>query len=879
MKRLVLLTWLLATFINNNLISQSKEEIRNNFYDAESWILYESYQDALPIYLQLLKNAPNNSNYKFRIGQCYMNIPGEKVKAIRYLEDASKNINPNYKEGKLNETAAPYDALYYLANAYRINNQIDKALKTYEQFRKNLNAQVYDTTVVNLQIQSCKNARELMKMPLYVKAKNLGRAINGANNDFNPVVSDKEDLIVFSRSQPFYDALLYSVKVNGVWSEPQNMNEMLKVDRDLFPTCLSKDGKELYLYSSADYDGIIYTSKFENGVWSPIVKLNDNINTKYWESHAAVSHDNKKLYFTSNRKGTYGGLDIYVSTRDSTGDWGPASNLGPEINTPFNEESPFLSSDDKTLFFSSRGHFNMGGYDIFYSKLLDNGKWSVPMNVGFPLNTTDDDIFFKPVNQGFEGYIAKEISGGYGKQDIYRVEVFSDKHPRKFFVKGKVSAADLNSSVYDSVKVSAADLKNPNQVIIAYSNPKTGEYEFQLPQGDYQITYEGDGSGKVVKNLNLPLTSPSDSFLLPGAVLPKTDFVADLNIESNKSISVIRGDSIVFPMKVEPKSSLTVEHWVGDSLISTEHFKINDRDFIYKMAPAEGKNRLVFHLTDRFNNTTTTEVEVTRQNKYIEQPVSRPEYSTVISDKQVESLSAVLKNRASNSLLNFINETSIDNKHFAKIDDYISYLKEESVKKGIKPEEVDNLALKVAVMDNILTQAAVDYLSGHTDGELKTLLSDLKIYESNIKTWTELQQYISGKTGGKISPEDLNNIAAAVLSDSDPSIVLLKKKLLAIAENSPSGEVIRQTIAALDLKIFKTKEEWLQAFNEEALKRGLTQGQISEILASNDLEKGGIKSEAPGSWKNYLWLFWVVIAAGLLSLFLILWRRKKDKQK
>ena len=228
--------------------------------------------------------------------------------------------------------------------------------------------------------------------------------INGVNNEFNPVISDKEDLLVFSRSQAFYDAILYSTKVNGQWTEPLNMNELLKVDRDLFPTSISKDGKDLYLYSSADYDGIIYTSRFENGTWSPLVKLNDNINTKYWESHATISHDNKKLYFTSNRKGTYGGLDIYVSNRDSTGDWGPAVNLGPVINTPYNEESPFLSDDDKTLFFSSRGHFNMGGYDIFYSTLLANGEWSVPLNVGYPLNSTDDDVFFKPLNQGYEGY-------------------------------------------------------------------------------------------------------------------------------------------------------------------------------------------------------------------------------------------------------------------------------------------------------------------------------------------------------------------------------------------------------------------------------------------------------------------------------------------
>jgi hypothetical protein len=832
MKRLVLLTWLLATIINTDLISQSKEEIRNNFYDAESWILYEAFQDALPLYQQLLIGAPNNANYKYRIGQCYMNIPGEKVKAISYLEDAVKHINPAYKEGKFTETGAPYDALYYLANAYRINNQIDKALKTYEQFRKNLNTDVYDSVVVNQQIQSCRNAKELMKMPQYVKVRNLGRSINGVNNDFNPVISDKEDLLVFSRSQPFYDALLYSVKTKGVWSEPQNMNEMLKVDRDLFPTSISKDGKDLYLYSSADYDGIIYTSRFENGVWSPIVKLNDNINTKYWESHATISHDNKQLFFTSNRKGSYGGLDIYVSVRDSTGDWGPAVNLGPDINSPYNEESPFLSSDDKTLFFSSRGHFNMGGYDIFYSKLLANGKWSTPVNMGSPLNTTDDDLFFNPVNQGFEAYISKELPGGYGKQDIYKVEIFSDKHPRKFFIRGTVKAAELLNDSNDSIKVSATDLNKPDRIAVAYSNPATGEYEFQLPQGDYQLSYEGEGSGKVVKKLGLPLTNPSDSFLLPGTVLPKTDFIADLKVESNKSISVTKGDSIEIPVRAEPRSTLTVEHWIGDVLVSTEHFTMRDSLFNYKMAPGEGNNRLVFKLTDRFNNTTTTEVVVNRQNKLTEEAVTTPEYNRTISEDQIAALTGVLKNRAQDNLQNVIAETGTENKKFARIDDYMSYLKAEAARKNIPSEELDKLALKVAVMDNILTQEAVDYLARHTDGDLNKVLSGLNIYDSDIKTWTDLQRYIADKTGGKIKPDDLNNIAAGILAEKDPSIIVLKNKIASAAGASTAGDMIRQTLSVLDQGSYKSREEWLQAFNNEAVKQGMTVGQISDLLAA-----------------------------------------------
>jgi hypothetical protein len=949
MKRLVLFTWLLATFINSDLLSQSREEIRNSFYEAESWILFEAYQDALPLYLQLLKSYPDNSNFKYRIGQCYINIPGEKAKAVSYLEDAVKNINPKYKEGKFNETGAPYDALYYLANAYRINNQVEKALKAYEQFRKNLNPAVYDTTIVNLQIQSCLNARELMRMPLYLKEKNLGSTINESNNDFNPVISDNEDLMVFSRSLAFYDALLYSTKVNGVWTEPVNMNEILKVDRDLFPTSISKDGKDLYLYSSADYDGIIYTTRFENGTWGPLVKLNDNINTKYWESHATISHDNKKLYFTSNRKGTFGGLDIYVSKRDSTGDWGPATNLGPVINTPYNEESPFLSEDDKTLFFSSRGHFNMGGYDIFYSNMLANGEWSIPLNIGYPMNTTDDDVFFKPLHEGYEGYTAKELPGGFGKQDIYRIEIFSNDHPRKFFVRGMVKVADLINSMNDSVKISAMNIKNPNQTIIVYSNPKTGEYEFQLPQGDYQITYEGEGAQKVVKKMELPLLNPSDSFVIPGTILPKTDFVADLIVGSNKSISVKKGDTIIIPLKVEPKSFLTVEHWVGDSLVSVEHFTVLASTFNYSMVPQRGNNRIVFKLTDRFNNTTNTEVVVNREKNVTQQISARPEYNRVIAQKQIETLSAMLKNRANENMLKVVTEANIENQQFGKVDEYISFLKEEAGKKGLSPEEVDKLALQVAVMDNILTQAAVDYLAKYTEGDLKELLAELNIYESNLNSWTDLQEYIAARTGGKITPRELNRIAALALGETDPSIIILRQKILAYGESSPLAEPIRQSVAAVDQNNIITKEKWLQAFCDEAIKKGLTEKQVSEMLVtisslpdtgveqylsdliqnsdeplasllkSVDLKKEGIKTpedlikylfankdkfpqeKLSGSIANLisakdipadkikshfaitgkfnLWILWLLIGAGALSLFLILWIRKRKKEK
>jgi hypothetical protein len=830
MKRLILLLCLLVTLTCSDLFSQSRAESKNNFYDAESWILFEAYKDALPLYLQLLKSYPDNSNFKYRAGQCYLNTPGEKDKAVKYLEEAVRNINPKYREGKFRESGAPYDALYYLANAYRINNQLDNALETYDLFKRNLDPNVYDTIVVDLQIQSCLNAKELMGRPKFLKRFNLGDVINESSSDYNPVVSDNENMIVFSKSEPFYDAIVYSVKNNGKWSTPVNMNEMLKVDRDLFPTSLSADGKTLYLYSSADYDGIIYSSTFENNTWSPIVRLNDNINTKYWESHATVSHDNNRLYFTSNRKGTYGGLDIFVSKRDSTGDWGPAENLGAVINSPYNEESPFLSKDDKTLYFSSRGHFNMGGYDIFSSTMLANGEWSDPVNAGYPLNSTDDDIFFKPAVDNYKGFYSIDSPDGYGKQDIYQIEIFSDDHPRKFIISGISTVADLMSIYRDSVKISVLNGKRQGQTMVVYTNPNTMEYEFNLPQGDYQLNYEGYGGEKVTRDLNLPLAYPSDSFNLPKTLLPRTDRSAELYVESNRNITVTKGDTLLFPLKVEPESALTIERWRGDSLVSSELHQITSPAFNYRMAPMKGDNRVVFKLTDRFSNSATADVFIRREIDLTAETVVRPEYSKVISKKQTAAYLALLKNRANENQLKLISESGVEKQEFIKTDNVLLFLKNDATNKNINPESIDKLSLKVAVMDNVLTQTSVDLLAKYSDGELKNILSGLDIYKANLKSWSDLQRYVSEKSNGKITAQDLNDLAADILTEVDPAIAVIREKILVYSETNEAGALLRESVNTTDQSNIKLSGKWLKAFFDESIKRGLTPSKLSDMF-------------------------------------------------
>lgn len=832
MKRILISIFLAGNILN--LSGQLKGELKDNFYWGETFILYEEYKDALPLYQLLLKVNPRNSNYKYRIGQCLINIPGRKHEAISYLEEAVKDINPNYREGRFRETKAPMDAYYYLANAYRINNQFDKAIEIYEIFKKILDPKIYDTSIVNMQIESCLNAKELMKVPLYVRKINVGNPINDQYADINPVVSDDETIMVFNKSEPFQEALYFTKKVDGKWTTPVNIIPYLGLgfEERNYATSISSDGIELYIYrAGANYDGNIFMTRRRNDdTWTNLIQLNDNINTKYWESHATITHSGKRLYFTSNRKGSYGGLDIYFSDRDTTGDWGVAKNIGPVINTKFNEESPFLGKDDRTLFFSSRGHFNIGGHDIFYSTLLENGQWSTPLNVGYPLNTTDDDVFFFPLKDGYEAYYSLIEADGYGSSDIYRIEIFSKDHPRKFYVRGIVKVKDLLNIFSDSIKVSAISRVNPDLKVVVYSNPETGEYRFELPQGEYILTYESKEGNIISKKIELALFNPSDTVHIPETELPKLDFISELKILSDRKISRTKGDTINVPLRTEPKSILEVEQWIGDSLIRTDKFIITDSVFVYKVLPRTGENIIKFRLTDKYGNITSSEIFVTRQK--IEEKIVRPEYKHIIARKQVEAFIDMFKNRAEGDLKKVIQKTDFSKLMFGKPDDILSYLKEEAAKANIGAEEVDRLALKVAVTDNVLSQAAVDLMARHATEMLKEVLEGFDIYDAGLNTWTDLKRYITDKTGGKITPDELDRIARDIINGIDPLIAIIRNQILMYGELSGKTEPVRNAVRETDSRKIVRSGLWLKQFFVEAVKNKLTESDLSLMFTS-----------------------------------------------
>ncbi len=597
-----------------SLGGQSRSDLREMFVSAEGDLLFEDYAEALPKYLSLLQIYPENYNLYFRIGQCYLSTPGEKDKSIPYLETAARNINREYRPGKFREEGAPYDALYFLANAYRIVNDFDKALVTYELFLEDVDTEVYDTALVRFQIQTCHNARKMMRKPVYLVDRNMGSVVNDRFSEFNPVISSDEKSLLFTRELQFYDAVFWSTKVNGKWTEPVNLTPQLGVDQDYYTSSLTHDGQTLLLYRIDTYDGNIYSSKLEGNKWSNVKKLNGNINTKYWESHATMTRDGRKIFFTSNRRESLGGLDIFVSERDSTGDWGPAKNIGPEINTVYNEETPFLANNDRTLFFSSRGHFNLGGYDIFRSDIGPDGRWSTPVNIGYPVNTTDDDLFFMPLGKGDRGCYSRFADDGQGRMDIFLCDIYTELNPRSFFVTGKASVAGLLDEFPQPVTVTAVSNAETGRKLKALTNPLTGIYFFRLPQGAYSFTFDSDDALSVSKSREMPVNYDSDTVIIDEVILQETDFSAYLRLLSDTLIKVISPEPVNIGLIAEERSLLHVEVLSPDSILIPTHYTITDSTFTFTFLPEKGESMVYFMLTDRFGNDTMTAVRVNRRD-------------------------------------------------------------------------------------------------------------------------------------------------------------------------------------------------------------------------------------------------------------------------
>jgi outer membrane protein OmpA-like peptidoglycan-associated protein/tetratricopeptide (TPR) repeat protein len=374
------------------------QDTKIDFADGEFFLAMEEYEEALYTFTKVYNNGyQDNANINYRIGICLLQIPGRKTEAIPYLEKAVKSVSEHYREGYLKEEHAAPDAHLYLGNAYRINMEFEKACEQYRLFEEYVGtAGDIQTLYADMQITSCSNAVAAINNPVHYSIGNLGQINETHQEIYNVVISDDQQTMAYMGRNPLYRGVYVSRKENGLWTRPIWINPSIVSEGNMEVVGLSADGNTMLLVVSDQFSSNIYKATYENGRWNPAQSLGKPINSRYFESHATFSPDSRSIYFTSNRDKSLGAMDIWRSDLQEDGSWGNPVNLGKKINTPLNEETPVISPDGKRIYFSSQGHNAIGGFDVFYSDLQADGSWSDAVNMGYPLNTTDDDFTLSP---------------------------------------------------------------------------------------------------------------------------------------------------------------------------------------------------------------------------------------------------------------------------------------------------------------------------------------------------------------------------------------------------------------------------------------------------------------------------------------------------
>jgi len=511
-----------VTSTGNLLPAQNTEpDFKTLFTDAEYYFLFNDFQEALPLYLKALDKAPTNANIYYRIGRCYLNIPGLKHKSISFLEMASAHINPNYQEGSYREEGAPQNVLFYLGEANRIQGNLDEAITVYKKFKESISPREYfDLEYVTQQIESCRRAKKMKTEKLKV-TEEIIPLFDNETYILTPAVSANGKHMVFTVQEKFYDAIYISKKeTSGQWGTPQNITLDLAVEGNVYSTSINNDGTKILLFKNDRGTGNLYYAEKVNDKWGQAQKMGKPINTRNWETFASVSPNGKTLFFSSNRKGGEGGLDIYYCNQNPDGSWGEAINIGESINTPYNEEAPYLTPDGNTLFFISQGHNSIGGYDIFYSERVENGQWSAPTNIGCPINTTDDDMTYFPLSKT-EAFISKVEKDKPNVRQVKKISISTAPEIVEVLLAGTVSLEDNSEITPNYIEIEITDSSQKKKITQQYAEEGSGKFTVTVPAGTYEITATSNDYTTKSVSAVIPNTYSQPEFPISISLTPK----------------------------------------------------------------------------------------------------------------------------------------------------------------------------------------------------------------------------------------------------------------------------------------------------------------------------------------------------------------------
>jgi outer membrane protein OmpA-like peptidoglycan-associated protein/tetratricopeptide (TPR) repeat protein len=391
------------------------------------------YRLAIDEYNKAYAFNPSNALLNYKLGRCHLEA-NDKTDAIKYFRKAIELDERISLEMEYN------DVHLLLATALHKDYQFDEAIEHYKKHKNNLTPEYLanEAELIDKFIEECFTAKMMVSAPERVFVDNLGDMVNSAYPDYRPLVQPEESMIIFTSSREnttglkraedsyYYEDIYATYYEEENWSIPQNSYDLNSANHDA-TAGISSDGSILYIYKSAGGNNLYESHLFDN-IYGYPEKMDNNINNGLKQSSASLTFDKTTLYFTSIREDGYGGQDIYVVKKDRKDQWMEPMNIGATINTPYDEEGVFISPDGKSIYFSSKGHNSMGGFDIFRSDYM-NGKWSNPVNLGHPINTPEDDVFFTLSANGQRGYYSSKKKDGYGSHDLYMITFLEASKP------------------------------------------------------------------------------------------------------------------------------------------------------------------------------------------------------------------------------------------------------------------------------------------------------------------------------------------------------------------------------------------------------------------------------------------------------------------
>ncbi len=572
----------LLVCISLSALGQSKKATyREKFLEGNQLIIEKNYPFALVSFKEAYLIDSSSANIHYKLGICYLQSGTEKHKAVYHLEKAVQNTTHNYSEEDATEKKASEFAYYYLGEAYRLNYNFIASYVNFKKFKDMVGGKNDELTAdLDKQLAINTNAQEFTKDTAKVLIVNIGDSINTPYPDYCPVISADESTLIFSSrrngstggnevtDQGLYleDIYVSHKNTDGTWSLAKSIGSTINTGDNESNIAISPDGQTLFVSKDVN-NGDIYFSKLDGNLWSGLTPISSNINSPFIESNGSISVDGNTFYFVSDRKeGSFGGKDIWSSVKLPNGEWSLPTNLGPTINTSDDEETPFLHPDGVTMFFSSKGHKNMGGYDIFKTVKNAGGKWSEPENLRAPINTPDDDLYYSQSPDGKRGYFSSIRKGNFGDKDIYRIDFERSMSEPLTLLKGILTFNGTNK-MPSNVKIIVTEEGTNRVVQDIKPNESSGRYVMILAPGiegkTYNVSFEADGYQPLAVSIVIP---PKSSY----QELSKEFMLQMVNLES-KTLGTMGVKGVVRNKegKSIPGATINVKDNVTGNLLET----------------------------------------------------------------------------------------------------------------------------------------------------------------------------------------------------------------------------------------------------------------------------------------------------------------------